>query len=43
MNKIANNYDWDNLIHNLNNVRKSGIMVTMINCTINRFNYKKYS
>ncbi|MDU1349838.1 radical SAM/SPASM domain-containing protein [Clostridium butanoliproducens] len=40
MNKIANNYDWDNLIHNLNNVRKSGIMVTMINCTINRFNYK---
>lgn len=41
MKKIAQNYNWEIMMENLKNVRKSGIMVKMINCTINRKNYTK--
>lgn len=41
MKQIAQNYNWDIMIENLKNVRKSGIMVKMINCTVNRKNYEK--
>lgn len=40
MAQIAGSYNWDNLIQNFENSQKAKIMVTMINCTVNRFNYK---
>lgn len=41
MKQIASNYRWSTMLRNLMNVRKSGILVPMINCTVNKSNYKK--
>ncbi len=39
MKKIAENYNWNNMISNLINARKASIPVIVINCTVNKYNY----
>lgn len=41
MKQITENYKWDVMLENLNNSLNSGILIRMINCTINSKNYDK--